>query len=229
MTSPSAYKFLIGEKAEHPDGYTADEIANFWINHDLEEIHNYIQWAFPLKDPSNFSIGAPILSEREVNKIKKSATAQQALEALMWRMIDFYDQTTHWLIPYDHNHLRITRIIKSLGLLMPPQYGLTFYHFIMWKVCASSKPCLVNPQSINIWRAAAFEIGYPGAVVSKEIKTVVEETLGNEATFRAIDEQRHGVPQQHQPCVPTVDPHVNVEVDKVIYLQAIAQERSRGV
>jgi hypothetical protein len=33
------------------------------------------------------------------------------------RIIDFYSRQDHWLRDHDHNHLRISRIIRSLGLL----------------------------------------------------------------------------------------------------------------
>jgi hypothetical protein len=33
-------------------------------------------------------------------------------------MTRFYPGNDHWLVAYDHNHLRITRIIQSLRLLV---------------------------------------------------------------------------------------------------------------
>ena len=33
-------------------------------------------------------------------------------------MLVFYRDTRHWRAPVDHNHLRITRIIRSLRLLV---------------------------------------------------------------------------------------------------------------
>lgn len=223
MSHPSAYKWLTGSESEHPDYVSVHDILTTWTNHDLESVHNYIQWCFPLTEKSNFSIAAPILTPREIAAIKKSPKAQEALVDLMWRMTDFYDKTGHWLVPHDHNHLRITRIIKSLGILCPPQYALGFYHFVMWRCCLYTKPCIINPQSIAIWQKAAEEIGYPGLVESDAIKKEVKEILHprREVTFTDrdyanIEEQRHGGEK--------FDPHPHNSIDNIVYLQAVAQE-----
>lgn len=228
MSNISAYRFLTDQPNEHPDGYTPTEIATNWVDDDLETIHNYIQWVFPLCEPSNYNHGAPILTVREINKIRKCPIAQQNLRMLMWRMIDFYDRTARWLTDYDHNHLRITRIIKSLGLLTEPKYALMFYHFIMWKVMAHSKLYPVNPTTVDIWRKTADAIQYPGSKTARETMDELNRVQ------LAIEEQRHGEDlldreRTHDGNALThggqgVDPHAHQTVENVVYMQAVAQE-----
>lgn len=217
MSHLSALRFLTNVPDEHPDGYTPIEIVTNWLDEDLEGIHNYIQWCFPLVEPSNYNHGAPTPNIREVRKIRKSKQAQESLSLLMWRMIDFYDRTTHWITLQDHNHLRITRIIKSLGLLTPPEYGLGFYHFIMWKVMSHSKPCAVNSTTIGIWRKAADEIIYPASQTAREAMDELNKM------YLTLDEARHG-PSDGVYGSETVDPHLHPRFDKAKWLQAVKQE-----
>ncbi|MDP3593898.1 opioid growth factor receptor-related protein, partial [Phenylobacterium sp.] len=86
-------------------------------NVQLERRHDYIQWLFPLPEASSAVPGAPVLSADDVMQIRSSDIAMTNLRAAAARMRDFYARTRHWLAPADHNHLRITRIIKSLRLL----------------------------------------------------------------------------------------------------------------
>ena len=61
----------------------------------------------------------PVLSEEQVEKIRNSKKAQESLLAGKEKYVGFLDRTKKaWMIPMDHNHLRITRVIKSLRLLV---------------------------------------------------------------------------------------------------------------
>lgn len=220
MSQASALRFLENRPDEHPDGYTPIEIATNWIDDDLESIHNYIQWCFPLTEASNYNASAPILNIREIRQIQSSNEAQESLRLLTWRMIDFYDRTaTRWITQHDHNHLRISRIIKSLGLLAPPKYGLLFYHFIMYRLAASSRGLIVNPTSVEIWRNAANEITYPGT------KTASDIMRERNAQLAAVDAERHGA-QELAHGGEKIDPHPHHSTEYAIYLQALAQERN---
>ncbi len=83
----------------------------------LENRHDFIQWLFPLTEPSAAVPGSPVLTPADVETLRRSAAAQARLARAARRMLAFYGATTAWRAPADHNHLRITRSIRSLRLL----------------------------------------------------------------------------------------------------------------
>lgn len=102
-----------------PDGAgrRVDEVLAFGLGA-LESQHDFIQWLFPLSEPSQVVSGSPVHGPADVQAIKASPAAQISLAAAQRRMSWFYDWTDQWLQTTDHNHLRITRIIKRLRLLV---------------------------------------------------------------------------------------------------------------
>src|SRR5215211_6636687 len=80
---------------------------------ELERIHDYIQWLFPLPSRSMAQPNAPILTSREIEAIRADALAVANLRRAAQRMLVFYRTSKPWLTWSDHNHLRITRILRS--------------------------------------------------------------------------------------------------------------------
>jgi len=117
----------------HPDGYTMDGILaenDYW----LEVKHTYIQWLFPLKQPSAAVPGSPIISELEVELFRADIKLKSKLTLSFKRMLKFYgfnlavDSHNHpivvkgpnfdtrksdWLTPHNHNFKRISRCSVS--------------------------------------------------------------------------------------------------------------------
>lgn len=83
----------------------------------LERHHDFIQWLFPLPEPSLAVPGSPVLTEADIADLARSEIAQRHLACATTLMDRFYAQGQSWLRATDHNHLRITRIIRSLRLL----------------------------------------------------------------------------------------------------------------
>jgi hypothetical protein len=96
---------------------TISVIWNF-TDQQLESNHDYIQWLFPLAERSVAVPDSPVLSSADIVKIRLSPTAKEALERSTKRMLDFFRSSNHWIRMHDHNHLRITRIVRSLALLV---------------------------------------------------------------------------------------------------------------
>jgi len=107
---------------------------------------------FPLPERSAAVPDAPVLTDTEAGGIRASTMAQCALAAATDRMAAFYAATTHWLTPHDHNHLRITRIIRSLRLLAGEEQADAFKLLIMQRVEAMRAP--VNARSLGYWATA---------------------------------------------------------------------------
>ena len=84
----------------------------------IESTHDFIQWIFPLDEPSRSHPGAPVLDLFEIEEIKSSDVAlENPMQSADW-YFGFLQRHDHWIRQYDHNHLRISRAIKSLRLLV---------------------------------------------------------------------------------------------------------------
>ena len=119
---------------------------------ELERQHDFIQWLFPLAEPSAAVPGSPVLTAEDIGEIKVSPVAQANLIKSARHMAGFYDHSDHWLRPSDHNHLRITRIIKSLRLLVGDAAADGFRAAILARVEAEGAP--VSQASRRHWMAA---------------------------------------------------------------------------
>ena len=107
--------FLNGTAADI-HGRTFDDVMGF-SDEQIEHTHNFIQWLFPLPEPSLSVPGSPCISDAEITSIKDSRAAVANLNIAADWYLNFLARNQHWIKPYDHNHLRITRAIKSLRLL----------------------------------------------------------------------------------------------------------------
>ncbi|MFN3930250.1 MAG: opioid growth factor receptor-related protein [Brevundimonas sp.] len=151
MAAPGAIvAFLEGEG---PDGVGRTLFDVLAMNNvALEQTHDYIQWLFPLPEPSRAVPDAPVLTDDEVEAIRVSGMAQIALAAATDRMQAFYRMTHDWLMPNDHNHLRITRIIRSLRLLVGDAQADAFKADILSRVETTRAP--VSARSRGYWATA---------------------------------------------------------------------------
>ena len=86
-------------------------------NHQAETTHDYIQWLFPLDEPSRSVNGVPVLTKLEIDEIRQSSLTQANLVKSARWFLGFLERNNRWITKYNHNHLRITRVIKSLRLL----------------------------------------------------------------------------------------------------------------
>lgn len=140
-------------EGEGPDGRGRDVFQILAFNDTrLESTHDFIQWLFPLAEASGAVADAPVLTPAEIAAIRASDMAQLALSAATDRMRTFYLTTHHWLIPNDHNHLRITRIIRSLRLLRGDGAADAFQAAILARVEATRAP--ISARSRGYWMTA---------------------------------------------------------------------------
>jgi len=97
----------------------------------LEQSHSYIQWLFPLPEPSLAHPSAPVLSPKELSAFRQDAHLQATVRMSLFRMKDFFARTTLWKQPLDHNHLRITRILRSLTLMGLTEEAHNFHAWLL--------------------------------------------------------------------------------------------------
>ena len=111
-----------------------------WDDRRLEAIHDYIQWLFPLPERSGANPSAPTLDEATIQAFRSTPVMRDRLRQAFLRMLRFYGlawipdssdgtgpgihraanfgiRSGEWLSPMNHNHLRLTRILRSLRLL----------------------------------------------------------------------------------------------------------------
>ncbi|XP_078069413.1 opioid growth factor receptor-like protein 1 [Mustelus asterias] len=127
-------KFYTQEIAMKPDGVYINEILTKWKgDYDkLEHNHTYIQWLFPLREPG-LNWHAEELTAEEIKEFLKTKKAKSNYLQVYEIMLDFFGmklenritgrlaRASNWkerfqhLNESQHNYLRITRILKSLG------------------------------------------------------------------------------------------------------------------
>lgn len=142
--------FLQGVGAD-ARGRTLFDVLGF-SDDSLERTHDYIQWLFPLTEPSQAVPDSPVLTDADVEAIRNSSMALVALSAGADRMMAFYNRANHWMGPADHNHLRITRIIRSLRLLRGEAEADAFRDFILDRVKERRAP--VSARAKGYWMTA---------------------------------------------------------------------------
>jgi len=81
-----------------------------------ENCHGHIQWAFPLPEASKAQPSSPVADDTFYSTVKKSPKLQARMITMTGRYLQFLEQTVLWRRPHDHNHLRITRVIRCLSL-----------------------------------------------------------------------------------------------------------------
>lgn len=117
---------------EDDQGRTLDAILG-WDDARLEMVHDYIQWIFPLPERSGANPWAPVLDAAAIAAIRSRAETQERLRAAFERMVTFYGfalednavvegprfavVARNWLHAGNHNHLRLTRMLRSLRVL----------------------------------------------------------------------------------------------------------------
>lgn len=136
------------------EGRTLEEILE-WDDDALETTHDYIQWLFPLPERSAFNPRAPVLTEAEMAAAREDERVQQNLRRALERMRAFYGVTPdtdsrpkQWACASDHNHLRITRILRSLRLLGRGEDAAAFYRDV------SRYDAPVEERAKRFWREA---------------------------------------------------------------------------
>jgi hypothetical protein len=132
----SIVRFYAG-KGTDSGGRTIEEVWDFGYRQ-LEIVHDYIQWLFPLPKPSAYNPEAPLLTPRTALAFRTSEELRGRLSRSIELMLRFYgfetaraadgglrigqtkefsERSRNWITPHNHNHLRLTRILESTRLL----------------------------------------------------------------------------------------------------------------
>jgi hypothetical protein len=149
-------------------GRTINDIHNF--NHEqLENTHDYIQWLFPLLEQSAYNKDAPILTDKDVLEFVNNNNIKGNLLVSFYIILGFYgfeinkdlvikksytfnERSKVWLTPFNHNFLRITRILNSLTILGAGPQAISFFECLL-EVYKDYKD-IISKNTIQFWAAA---------------------------------------------------------------------------
>lgn len=118
-----------------------------------EKCHDFIQWVFPLPEPSQFNTKAPLLDDETREAFMCSDKCMHnAAQAYLFAQRFLWQKGVTWLTPMNHNHLRITRIIRFLNLI---GYGIAArnVYFNVTKI-ARRDPSAVSQVTLDFWKQA---------------------------------------------------------------------------
>jgi hypothetical protein len=142
--------FLRGEGPDGRGRRLADVLA--FDDERIEHVHDFIQWLFPLEEASRAVPGAPVLTADEAAAIRADPQAQAGLRAALARMDAFYARTDDWLTPFDHNHLRITRILSATRALLGRDEAEWFHARVVARNDEAGS--VINRESLRFWARA---------------------------------------------------------------------------
>lgn len=117
------------------DGDDFVQIVVEWNNQDWEECHDFIQWLFPLPEPSKFNPDAPLLDDEFIERYKSTRELKVLVHAALDRALFFFGyhhrkDRPYWFNAGDHNMLRITRVMKFLRLIGEFQTAALIYDWL---------------------------------------------------------------------------------------------------
>lgn len=157
--------FYRGEGHDHKGRLLKDiwALSPFWLEH----THDYIQWLFPIPEAGRFNAFAPLLTTDVQAAFEREEPLRRHQQRSLDVMLNFLGLTregnaittqstlsmqTHiWLKAGGHNHLRITRIIRSLALCHQLDLARAIQQAVME---IGTHQGVVSDTSIQYWREA---------------------------------------------------------------------------
>ena len=162
--------FYSGQGTDHR-GRSFNSILAF-PDTELEICHDYIQWLFPLHEPSPYNPEAPVVTDEVIADFRHNAELQSRMHQALQRMLTFLGMVMRespqgfelglptdicdrpWLGPENHNFRRISRMLASLKLM-----GLDTQAHALWQglqVLALRCEGKITPATLTYWRLAAM-------------------------------------------------------------------------
>ncbi len=119
---------------------------------EIEQTHDFVQVVFPTNKPSMaVSHGFYLDSETLIEQIKNNPEAKKNIVKSAKWFLSFLERNTYWNQKYNHNQLRITRVIESLRLLVSSEEAEKFYRSVLELIEDDNK---VNFDTLLFWKNA---------------------------------------------------------------------------
>jgi hypothetical protein len=156
-------------RAEDTDsrGRTLADLWGFSVD-ELEAVHDFIQWMFPLREPSAYNPNAPLLTSADIaafrsdpvlrTNLRRSFEVFLAFVGLRYRDgevvdgPDFEEKRNIWRYP-NHNWLRITRVLISTRTLDLEVESAAFFRYL--SELKRSGRGEITDETFRYWSSAA--------------------------------------------------------------------------
>jgi hypothetical protein len=172
MDESRVVAFYRGEGRDHR-GRLLSHILGFNFD-ELEFHHDYIQWLFPLPEPSGANPSAPLLSSSDIAAFTSDESLRKALLRSFELMLQFYgmdldagggtvdvtraghfeERSRVWLTTGNHNFLRISRMLRSMTLLGLRDHARALLNQL--ETIYAEKAETVGTTTMGYWRRAAM-------------------------------------------------------------------------
>ncbi len=141
-------KFLTNEEKDFK-GRFLEEIWNF-SDQEIESTHDFIQIVFPLNKASRSVFHGHYLDSANLIKNIKQNTKikENIIKSSEW-FLSFLKRNNYWNRKHNHNHLRITRVIESLRLLVSDKEANKFYQSVLELVESNN---VINKITLDFWK-----------------------------------------------------------------------------
>ncbi|MGM0543697.1 MAG: opioid growth factor receptor-related protein [Pseudomonadota bacterium] len=160
--------FYRGEAPDHQGRYidAVWALSHFWLEH----THDYIQWLFPIPEVGRFNHFAPRLTDVEREVFHDDSALREQQRVSLDVMLSFLGLARDgviitakpslnirdhiWLKSGGHNHLRISRMIRSLALCHQYDLALGLQEAV---IGIGTEQGIVSDASIQYWSEAHKE------------------------------------------------------------------------
>lgn len=153
---------------------------------EFERHHGFIQWAFPTPEKSYNNFSAPLLDLVTAIWLAEDPESINFLEQMTVRFLQFLKNNNHWKASFNHNHLRITRIIHSLRILHSFELAQWFHEQVV-SLSGDSYALMERPQTY--WDAQSSALhdkiagSFLGLAIGDALGAPVEFTPRGEFPF----------------------------------------------
>jgi hypothetical protein len=210
---------------------------------ELEYHHDYIQILFPLPEGSPFNPSAPIIDRATFNAFRSRKDLRNQVRTSFTRMLSFYGfaidsddgvvtpaknwnkASKGWVKRFSHNHLRLTRIIRSLRVLGLEVEAQLFFQAL---VEVYEKTGKISETSLRFWTRATERPLYLAPEDEEDTGTGIGflyefEASKSNAEQKSLEhnddneKEWEGIKDDDQPAAvddqPTNDHDANIEVE----------------
>lgn len=160
------HKFYSEQRPDN-DGYFFSDILLF-NKAQFEMNHHFMQWLFPIETFSLYNLTGPVLSKTEVKELKENPVITENMLQALEFVCDMYGLEIkeknglqiipktnfdgYWLTKNNHNHLRLTRIIKSLCYAGHDQYAKALCDCLL--DIKEKYPDVISEKTVECWKKA---------------------------------------------------------------------------
>ena len=159
--------FYRGESRDAEGRFFEEILA--WNDDEMEEVHSFVHWLFPLPEPGGFfNQNAPLLNEKDIAEFKADPVLRGNLRKSFNRILSFLGLAMAdgkvvegptfslrvpevWAIP-NHNWLRISRILRSLTLLGLKTEAMGMFERL--DAIYSSRRFPITTETFDYWERA---------------------------------------------------------------------------